>query len=331
VTKATDDLLARAAVFLADDEGEPGFLGRFIQLVDADAGLLAHALERALSARTRAGYAAVELGPGELRVETTSSGAGLTVCSVPGHEGPGSVTIRLVDGGRRPVAGAAVQVTTEAGDQLVVTNPAGWIHVGGAGTSMRIRVGHAPAPADLADAGNARIVRLPRRRARDGLELAAAHGEPGADADDVGQWRIEAGGVEFRCQDRDSGYDITVVVSGVSAEFANSAVGTYGIAFLTWGRGGQPHPWIVPLAPTPAGLAGSLYGIDEDDLDVCSVTLQATNRLVGELGNQSSEVISRSLRHADGLAAWFGLCRYLGPGQTRRMVETALAEREHTR
>lgn len=332
MTEATDDLLTQAAVFLANDEGAPGFLDRFSQLADADASLLARALERALSAQTRAGYATIELGPGELRVNTTSSGAGLTVCSVPGQPGRVCTAIRLVDGARRPVEGAVVRVTTDNEDHFVVTNTAGWVHVGGTGSNVRIRVGTAPGRlGDHSDPADAAMVRLPRRRTRDGLELAAAHDEAPADADDADRWRIEAGGVEFRCQDRDDGYDITVVVSGVTAEFANSAVGTYGVGFMTWSQHGRPHPWIVPLAPTPLGLAGSLYGIDEDGLDLCSVIVQTTDRLAGEQGNESGEVIRRSVRHADGLVGWLGVCGYLGAGQPRRMVEAALADREHAR
>ena len=83
LTEVTEELLAKAAVFLAQDGGSPGFLDRFTEAVNGDARLVSRALDRALTAQARAGHASVRLEPGDLRVETTSSGASLTACAVP--------------------------------------------------------------------------------------------------------------------------------------------------------------------------------------------------------------------------------------------------------
>ena len=42
---------------------------------------------------------------------------------------------------RRPVEGAALQVSAQDEDRLVVTNTAGWVHIDGAGPSLHITVG----------------------------------------------------------------------------------------------------------------------------------------------------------------------------------------------
>ena len=82
LTEATEELLVRAAVFLAQDGGSPGFLDRFTEAINGDARLVGQALDRALTAQARAGHASVRLKPGDLQVETTSSGASLTACAL---------------------------------------------------------------------------------------------------------------------------------------------------------------------------------------------------------------------------------------------------------
>ena len=115
-----------------------------------------------------------------------------------------------------------------------------------------------------------------------------------------GRWRVEAGGVEFLCLERKGGYDLTVLVAGVTAEFANVAVGTYGVGFRTQDRESRSRGWIVPLAPSPLGLAGSLYGTDEDHIDVGSIDVRGTEQLMVALGDQLDEVVRSerpALRH----------------------------------
>jgi hypothetical protein len=330
LSELTEVLLAEAAVFLARDRGSPGFLDRFTEAVTDDPRLASLALGRALAAQARAGQARVGLGPGDLRVEITSSGASLTACGLAGQEGWVAATLRLVDAQRRPVAGAAVAVHTETGDRVVVTDPGGWVHLSEPGPTLHIRVGGGESEGVQSASGGS-IVQLPRIRRAAGFELAAAHEDAARDADEADEqdrWRIEAGGVDFLCLDRKGGYDLTVVLTGVTADFADAAVGAYAAGFLTWGRNGRPHRWMVPLAPSPLGLAGSLYSTDEDSLDRGSVEVGSAQQLISALGDQLDEVVSRSVRHSDALQAWSVLCQRLSPGRQRAVVEAALAERE---
>jgi hypothetical protein len=334
LSELTEVLLAEAAVFLARDQGSPGFLDRFAEAVTDDPRLASLALDRALAARARAGRASVGLEPGDLRVETTSSGASLTACALAAADmRPGCVaaTVRLVDAQRRPVAGAAVAVQTDREDRVVVTDPGGWVHLSEPGPALHIRVGGGEegVPSVSPDAGS--IIELPRIRRATGIaafELAAAHEDAAPDPDEQARWRIEAGGVDFLCQDRKGGYDLTVLLTGVTADFAEAAVGAYAAGFLTWGRDGRPHRWVVPLAPSPLGLAGSLYSTDEDRLDRQSVEVRGAQQLMSALGDQLDEVVSRSVRHSDAVTAWDGLCQRLRPGRQRTVLEAALAERE---
>jgi hypothetical protein len=331
LSELTEVLLAEAAVFLARDQGSPGFLDRFAEAVTDDPRLASLALGRALAAQARAGQASVGLEPGDLRVEITSSGASLTACVLAAQDGCVAATLRLVDAQRRPVAGAAVAVHTEIGDRMVVTDPGGWVHLSEPGQTLHIRLGGSEAGLPSASPGGAGIIGLPRiRRATGnaGFELAAAHEDAAPDPDEPARWRIEAGGVDFLCLDRKGGYDLTVVLTGVTAEFADAAVGVYAAGFLTWGRNGRPHRWMVPLAPSPLGLAGSLYGTDEARLDRRSVEVRGAQQLISALGDQLDEVVSRSVRYSDALDAWDGLCQRLGPGRQRAVLEAALAERE---
>jgi hypothetical protein len=337
--EVTEVLLAEAAVFLARDQGSDGFLDRFAEAVTGDPRTASLALDRALAARARAGYVAFRLEPGDLRGESTSSGASLTACALPGRDGC-AAAVRLVDAGRRPVAGAAMQVTTESEDRVVVTDLGGWVHLSEPGQTLHIqlgrlggagRVGEARGRADLEPAGlaaaGASVIPLPRIPRPDGLELAAAHEEAARAADEPARWRVSAGGVDFLCLARKGGYDITVLLTDVTADFADGALGEYAVRFLTLGRNGREHRWMVPLGPSPLGLAGSLYSTDEDRLDAGSVEVRVAEQLIASLGDHLDEVVSRSVRHSDALTAWDVLCQRLRPGRPRAALEAALAER----
>jgi hypothetical protein len=331
----TEELLAQAAVFLACDPGSPGFLDRFATAVPGDPGLAGHALDRALAAQARAGHGRVRIEPGDLRVETTSSGASLTVCALPAPAGCVAASVRLVDAGRRPVAGAVLQVSAGRDGRVLVTNLAGWVHLTEPGQTLHIEVGGVPELAGdrhrTVSPGGASVVQLPRLHRLEGperFEVAAAHEGVTREADEVGRWRLEAGGVEFLCQDRKGGYDLTVLLTDVTADFADRAVGAYAVRFQTWGRNGRVHRWMVPLAPSPLGLAGSLYSTDEDRLDPRSIEVRAAEQLIAALGDQLDDVVRRSVWHSDALTAWGVLCRRLTPGRPRTVLEAALAERE---
>jgi hypothetical protein len=334
--EVTEVLLAEAAVFLARDQGAGGFLDRFAEAVTSDPRTASLALDRALAARARAGYVAFTIEPGDLWVRSTSSGASLTACALPGRDGRVAAAVRLVDAGRRPVAGAAMQVAAGSEDRVVVTDLEGWVHLSEPGQALHIRlggVGEAGGRADPGSAGpapaGARVIALPRIPRHDGLELAAAH-EEAVRADEPEKWRVAAGGVDFLCLARKGGYDLTVVLTGVTADFADGAVGEYAVRFLTWGRNGREHGWMVPLAPSPLGLAGSLYSTDEDRLDAGSVEVQSAEQLIAALGDHLDDVVGRSVRHSDALTAWEVLCQRLGPGRQRAVLEAALAERANT-
>jgi hypothetical protein len=335
--EVTEVLLAEAAVFLARDRGRDGFLDRFAAAVTGDPRTASLALDRALAARARAGYVAFILEPGDLRVRSTSSGASLTACALPGRAGCVAAAVRLVDAGRRPVAGAAMEVRTESEERVVVTDLGGWVHLSEPGQTLYISLGQLdavgeaggradPEPARSATAG-ASVIPLPRIPRPDGLELAAAHEEAVRAADEPARWRVAAGGVDFLCLARKGGYDLTVLLTGVTADFADGALGEYAVRFQTWGRNGREHRWMVPLAPSPLGLAGSLYSTDEDRLDAGSVEVGVAEQLIATLGDHLDEVVSRSVRHSDALNAWDVLCQRLRPDRPRAVLEAALAER----
>jgi hypothetical protein len=335
--EVTEVLLAEAAVFLARDRGRDGFLDRFAAAVTGDPRTASLALDRALAARARAGCVAFSLEPGDLRVRSTSSGASLTACALPGRAGCVAAAVRLVDAGRRPVAGAAMEVRTESEERVVVTDLGGWVHLSEPGQTLYISLGQLdavgeaggradPEPARSATAG-ASVIPLPRIPRPDGLELAAAHEEAVRAADEPARWRVAAGGVDFLCLARKGGYDLTVLLTGVTADFADGALGEYAVRFQTWGRNGREHRWMVPLAPSPLGLAGSLYSTDEDRLDAGSVEVGVAEQLIAALGDHLDEVVSRSVRHSDALNAWDVLCQRLRPDRPRAVLEAALAER----
>jgi len=186
-----------------------------------------------------------------------------------------------------------------------------------------------------------RLIALPSALRREAFDLAAADrsdiaSQPGtkpsrlkADAAaDPGQWLIEAGGVTFGCTERQGGYDITAVVAGVPSSFAAEPAGRHGVGFITWARNQGPNHWIVLLAPSPLGLAGSLYGIHEDSLDPESVAVGAAEELIGRVGDQLGEAVGRSVGHADATTGWEALSRRMAPGPPRSAVEAALALRE---
>ena len=335
LTDATEELLVKAAISLAQDGGSPGFLDRFTEAVNGDARLVGQALDRALTAQALAGHASIQLEPGDLRVEMTSSGASLTACVLPAPGGRVKAAMRLIDARRRPVEGAALQVNTRDEDQTVVTNTAGWAHVGGAGPSLSITVGQSRTGVGgnmvaAAAAYPAPLVALPRRRSQNEYVLVAAHDGDVTEADESGRWRVEAGGVEFLCLERKGGYDLTVLIAGVTAEFAHVAIGTYGVGFRTQNRAGRSRGWIVPLAPSPLGLAGSLYGTDEDRIDVGSVDVRSIEQLLAALGDQLDKVVGRSVRHSDTTSAWAAVCQRLPPGRSHDVLKAALAKREHS-
>ena len=332
--ETTDELLAKAAVFLAQDDGATGFLDRFTKAVSGNARLLSHALDQARRAQVRAGHASIWLAPGDLRVGVTSTGASLTACALPAGEGRVAAAVRLVDVARRPLEGAALRVTTPGEDCTVVTDHAGWAHIGGTGPGLQIRIGRGQEGAQetaTRHAGTsvtAGIIELPRDLGRDELELAAAHDGGTPDTDEADRWRVEAGGVEFLCQKRKDGYDLTALVTGVTAAFVQSVADVFGVWFWTHDRDGRSRCWIVPLYPSPLGLAGSLYGTDEYSLDSRTVEVGAIKQFIAALGDGCEEVLRRSVRHCDKSAGWAVVCERLDPGLPRTAVEAGLAEHE---
>lgn len=325
MARNAEELLFDAARFVDGDSGSPGLLDRFSAAVHGDAELLGGALEQALSARARAGDIELRLEPGDLRVETTSSGASLTACVLAVAPGALAASVRLTDAHGRPVAGAVLRVTTGAGQQVQVTDPGGQAAINGAGSSLLILIG-APGRRGASGRDGGRFIAFPRRRRRDQLDLAAAHGLSAPDEQEAEpwRWRVELAGAEFWGMERRDGYDLTVMVSGMPP----SPPGTHAVGFVTRNREGRSHQWFVPLAPGPRAYAGSLYGTEEDGLDGESVAVGDAVELLGSLADRSGDVIRRSVRHADTSTAWRALGRRLGPGPLGENVAAALAERE---
>jgi hypothetical protein len=330
----TDELLVKAAVFLAHDGGSPGFLGRITEAVDGDVIAVSQAIDRALTAQTRAGQASFQLEPGDLQVETTSAGASLTACALESADGRMAATVRLVDARHRPVEGAVLQVSSHAESQhaesqTVVTNASGWVQADMAAGRLRITLGQSD-PGQRASTGLVSppdTIELPRRRHRNEYELAADTSGV-AETDDPSRWRVVAGGVEFLCLERKGGYDLTLLIAGVTADFTHKAIGTYGVGFRTRDRRKQTRGWIVPLAPSPLGLTGSLYGTDEHEIVGKSIDVSSTEQLLVTFGGQLDQVIRRSVQHADTLSVWAAVYRRLPPGDHRAALEAALAKRE---
>jgi hypothetical protein len=334
LAELADDLLLEAAIFVARDQGSPGFLSRFTETVSADAELASRALDRALAARARVGKASFSLGPGDLRVETTSTGGRLTACALAGADGRVTASLRVEDAESHPVAGAALRVQARSAERIAVTNAGGWVNVSEAGDTLRILLGGS----DMAkqesfastgsDADGEDLVTLPRNL-RNAYELAAAHTSREQMPDTPLRWRVRARGVDFLCQERTSGeYDLTLLVAGVTAEFADRSAGLNGVSFAAWGRHRRLQSWIVPLAPRPLGLGGSLYGTDVDRLNRRSVHIGRTEELLRSGEDHIDEIIHRSIWHSDAGSAWTAVCDRLEPGELRTAVEAALAERE---
>lgn len=343
MTQTNKELLLAAAVFVDRDPGSPGFLDRFVEAVSGDAQEVSRALSQALAARERAGDVVFILGAGDLRVETTSSGASLTACAVAAADGGVVASVRVLDTDRRPVAGTAVGITGRGPEQVLVTGPGGQATASAAADTLIVRLGggseatadgqpeDGASPAGLpagATVLGADLIELPRGPRRFELAYAAATSvdiPPGAA--EQGHWRIAIGGVEFLCTQHSGGCEITAEVTGVPAVFADEAAGAYGVSFATLDRGGRRSVWIMPLASRPQGLVGSVYGADEYHLDRTSVSVRPTSELLSDLGDELDEVIGRSVGHADSGTAWRALTRLLPRGPARSAVEAALGKR----
>jgi hypothetical protein len=343
MTQTNKELLHAAAVFVDHDPGSPGFLDRFAEAVTGDMQEVSRALSQALAAREQAGDVSFVLGAGDLQVQATSSGASLTACAIAAADGGVVASVRLLDTDRRPVAGAAVGITGQGPEQVLVTGPGGQATTSAAADILIVRLGggsEATAnglPEDgvnLADppagvtALSADLIELPRGPRRFQLTYAAATNAdipPGAA--DQGHWRIAVGGVEFLCTQHSGGCDITAELTGVPAAFADEAAGAYGVSFATLDREGRRRAWIMPLASRPQGLVGSVYGTDEYHLDRASVSVRPAGQLLSALGDELDEVIGRSVHHADSDAAWRALTQLLPRGPARSAVEAALDKR----
>jgi hypothetical protein len=334
LAELADELLLEAAIFVAQDQGSPGFLSRFTETVTADAELASRALDRALAARARVGNVSFSLGPGDLRVETTSTGGRLTACALTRADGRVTASLRVEDAESHPVAGAAVRVQARNAERIAVTNPGGWVNVSEAGDTLRILLGSVgqdeqDSDADGEETDGEDLVALPRY-VRASYELAAAHTNRERVLDTPLRWRVRARGVDFLCQERTSGeYDLTLLVKSVPAEFADTSAGLNGVSFAAWGRHRHLQSWIVPLAPRPLGLGGSLYGTDVDHLNRRSVHIGRTEELLRSGEDHLDEIIHRSIWHSDAGSAWTAVCDRLEPGELRTAVKTALAEREN--
>lgn len=332
LAELADDLLLEAAIFVARDQGSPGFLRRFTETVTADAELASRALDRALAARARVGNVSFSLGPGDLRVETTSTGGRLTACALADADGRVTASLRVEDAKSHPVAGAAVRVQARSKERseewIAVTNPGGWVNVSEQGDTLRIQLGSAGRDEQDSDEGGEDLVQLPRY-SRPSWVLAAADTSREQMPDTPLRWRVRARGVDFLCQERTSGeYDLTLLVAGVSAAFADRSAGIHGVRFAAWGHR-RLQSWIVPLAPRPLGLGGSLYGTDVDRLNERSVRVGRTEELLRSGEDHLDEIIHRSIRHSDAGSAWTAVCDRLEPGGLRTAVKAALAEREN--
>jgi len=325
-----EDLLIAAAKFVERDPGSAGFLDRFAQAVQADPAVAARLLSQVLAARERVGNVRFTLWPGDLEVVTTSAGATLTVCALAGPGGVLAASIRVTDAARHPVSAAAFRVTIGASEDVVVTDPGGRVSISGVGRSMAIVIGEARTETvlDVEDVGA--LIQLPRTLRRGGLRLAAAvdaeTAETVAEETRAPQWPIPLGAAELWGMEREGGYDLTILVPGISGTFAAEA-GAHAVAFTTQDRDGHPHRWVVPLAPTPRAFAGTLYGTDADSIRMDNVTVRDSEALLADLGEGSDEVIGRSVLYADSGRAWLALAQRLPSGPLRDSVNNALARR----
>jgi hypothetical protein len=329
-TRNAEDLLIAAAKFAERDPGSPGFLDRFTRAVQADPAVATRLLSQVLAARERVGKLRFTLWPGDLEVVTTSAGATVTACALAGPGGALAASVRVTDAARHPVSAAALRVTIGDSEDLVVTDPGGRVSITGTGLSMEIVVGEEKTETIPGAAAAAEVIELPRILRREGLSLAAAV-EAGAEAEQAQapQWPIPLGDAELWGMEREGGYDLTILVRDISGTFA-AAAGAHAVAFTTQDRDGHPHRWVVPLAPGPQAFAGTLYGTDADSIRKDSVAVRDSAALLAGLGQDSDEVIRRSVMHADTGRAWLALAQRLPPGPLRDSVNDALARRAST-
>jgi len=329
-TRNAEDLLIAAAKFVERDPGSAGFLDRFSQAVQADPVVAARLLSQVLAARERVGNVRFTLWPGDLEVVITSAGATLTACALAGPGGVLAASVRLTDAAHHPVSAAALRVSVEGSEDVVVTDPGGRVSITGTGRSMEIVVGEEKTAVVPDVAAMGAVIQLPRILHREDLSLAAA-----VEADTEGEetraprWPIPLGDVELWGMEREGGYDLTILVQDSRGTFA-AAAGVHAVALTTQDRDGNPYRWVVPLAPGPQAFAGTLYGTDADSIKKDSVTVRDSAALLADLGEGSDEVILRSVMHADTGRAWRALAQRLAPGPLRDSVNAALARRAST-
>ncbi|HUJ07229.1 MAG TPA: hypothetical protein VLX31_14065 [Streptosporangiaceae bacterium] len=321
-------LLQQAAIFLDSDPGSPGFLERFAATVGGSPPEAARALDTALTARNLAGTARFAVGAGDVRTETTSSGAHLSVGLLSEGDDHLAASVRVVDSDRTALAGVALRVTDHDGHRAVVTDEAGRASLRATGASVFIQIG------DFGEVGGrgepAGAVVLPLRAAVPATTyvLAAADQTAEKSATEPSRWQTEAGGVQFTCLSRMGGSDLTLLLREDPPEVAAAAAGTHGVLFRTWGRAGSARRWIVPLAPGPLGFTGALYGTDEDWLHESSVQVYGADEIAGELGDpeddEAGAVLARSVRHADALHAWRAMSNRITHERQRATIRAAL-------
>jgi hypothetical protein len=329
-TRNAEDLLIAAAKFVERDPGSAGFLDRFTQAVQADPAVAARLLSQVLEARERAGKVRFTLWPGDLEVITTSAGATLTACALAGPGGMLAVSVRLTDAAHHPVSAAALRVTIGEDEDVLVTDPGGRVSISGTGRSMEIVVGEQETESVPDVAAMGVVIQLPRILRHEDLRLGAAdEADTAAEETRVPQWPIPLGNAELWGMEREGGYDLTILVQDIRGTFA-AAAGAHAVAFTTQDRDGNPHRWVVPLAPGPQAFAGTLYGTDADSIREDSVTVRDSAALLADLGEDSDEVIRRSVMHADTGRAWLALAQRLPPGPLRESVNDALARRAST-
>ncbi len=319
-------LLQQAAMFLDSDPGGPGFLDRYAATVTGSPPEAAGALSAALTARECAGSARFAVGAGAVRTVVTSSGARLNVGVLSGHDDSLATSLRVVDADRTALAGVALRITDAAEHRTVVTDEAGRANLRAAGASVFIQIGDFGEAGSLGEPAGAVVAPLRRALPRTSYALAAADQSADPWAAESDRWQTEAGGVQFTCLSRRGGSDLTLLLRDEPPELA--AVGTHGVLFDTWGRAGSAKRWIVPLAPSPLGFTGALYGTDEDWLHKSSVQVYEADDIAGELGGagaeEAAEVVARSMRHADALHAWQAMSNRISPGPQRSAIEAAL-------
>jgi hypothetical protein len=327
-----DQLLRAAAVFVYADKGSSGFLDRFTTSFGASPPGAGYALDQALSARQRAGRTRFAISAGHIRTERTSSGASLTACLLPTHDGVFTASVQITDIDNAGVAGLALRVIDMNEHVVLVTDGAGRAQRPATGQSVFVELGDYRSAGVPGQTAMATVipVRPPQERSR--LALAAADNEhPAQLTSGSTQPLIEIAGVAFWCLNREGGRDLTLLIEGSQAELdAGGGRGIPGVQFVTWASRGFERRWIVPMSPSPLGLSGSLYGTEEDWLDPGSVQVRTVDEFVSDLGDEIDDVVHRSVGHAHGHQEWRALGERMEPSRERTAVETALASRDAT-